>query len=68
MFVGHLALALVAKRGEPEVQLGWFVAAAMTLDLVWPVFLLLGIACCPIIRRRGSSGLPVIEVEKPAEA
>jgi hypothetical protein len=43
MFVGHLALAFVAKRAEPEVQLGWFVAATMTLDLVWPVFLLLGI-------------------------
>jgi hypothetical protein len=26
------------------------------------------LACCPEIRRRGSSGLSVTEVEKPAEA
>jgi hypothetical protein len=43
MFVGHLALALAAKRAEPKVPLAWFMAAVTTLDLLWPVFLLLGI-------------------------
>jgi hypothetical protein len=43
MFVGHLALALGAKRIDPEVPLGAAVAAAFGLDLVWPVFLLAGI-------------------------
>ncbi|MEO6068700.1 MAG: hypothetical protein ABIQ41_12070 [Gemmatimonadales bacterium] len=43
MFVGHTALALAAKRRAPEVSLGWLFAAAITLDLVWPVLLLLGI-------------------------
>jgi hypothetical protein len=43
LFVGHTAVALAAKKAAPEVSLGWLVAAATWLDLVWPVFLLLGI-------------------------
>ena len=43
MFVGHLAVAFASKRLRPEVSLGWFVAAATTLDLVWPLFMLLGV-------------------------
>lgn len=43
MFVGHTAVALAAKRAAPEVSLGWLVAAAFTLDLLWPLFLLAGI-------------------------
>lgn len=43
MFVGHLAVALGAKRVEPRLPLGWAVAAAFGLDLLWPVLLLLGV-------------------------
>lgn len=43
MFVGHLAVALGAKRVEPRVPLGASVAAAFGLDLVWPILLLLGV-------------------------
>ncbi|HEV8375868.1 MAG TPA: hypothetical protein VGR38_06480 [Candidatus Polarisedimenticolia bacterium] len=43
MFVGHLALALAGKRAAPSVSLGWLVAAATASDLLWPVFLLLGV-------------------------
>ena len=43
MFVGHLAVALGAKRVEPKVPLGATVAAAFALDLVWPIMLLAGI-------------------------
>jgi membrane-bound metal-dependent hydrolase YbcI (DUF457 family) len=43
MFVGHLAVALTAKRLEPNVNLGWFMAGVITLDLVWPIFLLTGL-------------------------
>jgi len=43
MFVGHLAVALAARRTAPTVSLGWFVAGVMALDLVWPIFLLTGI-------------------------
>jgi len=43
MFVGHLAVALVARRVEPRVNLGWFVAGVTALDLVWPIFVLMGV-------------------------
>jgi hypothetical protein len=43
MFVGHLALALGAKRAAPAVNLGWFMAGVTALDLLWPLFLLAGI-------------------------
>ena len=43
MFVGHAAVALAVKARTPGVSPGWLVAAAFALDLLWPVFLLLGI-------------------------
>jgi len=43
MFVGHLAVALVAKRAAPTVNLGWLMAGVTALDLIWPVFVLAGI-------------------------
>jgi membrane-bound metal-dependent hydrolase YbcI (DUF457 family) len=43
MFVGHLAVALGARSKSANAPLGWLVAAAFGLDLLWPVFLLTGI-------------------------
>jgi len=43
MFVGHLSLALAAKRVRPAPSLGWFIAAVTTADLLWPIFLLAGV-------------------------
>lgn len=43
MFVGHLAVALSAKRLQPQVPLAATVAASFGLDMLWPLFLLLGI-------------------------
>ena len=43
MFVGHLGLALAAKRAAPRTSLGTLVAATSLLDVVWPVLLLAGI-------------------------
>ena len=43
MFVGHLAVALGAKRAAPRVPLAVLVAAAFALDLLWPLMLLAGI-------------------------
>lgn len=43
MFIGHLGLALAAKRTAPRASLGTLGAAAEWLDLVWPVLLLLGV-------------------------
>jgi hypothetical protein len=43
MFVGHLAAGLIAKRIEPRLSLGWYVAAVTLADLLWPVFVLAGV-------------------------
>jgi hypothetical protein len=43
MFVGHAAVALLGKTRSPSISLGWLFAAAFGLDLLWPVFLLLGV-------------------------
>jgi len=42
MFIGHHALGFAAKRAAPRTSLGWLIAAPIFLDLVWPIFLLLG--------------------------
>jgi len=49
MFVGHTAIALAAKTRTPRVSLGWLVAAAFGLDLLWPIFLLAGIEQVSIV-------------------
>lgn len=43
MFIGHVGAALAAKRVSPRSSLGTLVAAALFVDLVWPVLLLAGI-------------------------
>ena len=43
MFVGHLAVALAAKRAVPRAPLGALVAGSFGLDLIWPVLLLMGL-------------------------
>lgn len=43
MFVGHLAVALGATRLRPRLPLAALAAAAFGLDLLWPVFLLIGL-------------------------
>lgn len=42
MFIGHFGVALVAKKIAPRVSLGTLIFAAQFLDLLWPMFLLLG--------------------------
>lgn len=43
MFVGHTALALLAKSRNRSTSLGLLYAAAEGLDLLWPPLLLIGI-------------------------
>jgi hypothetical protein len=43
MFLGHFGVALAAKKAAPKTSLGMLVLAAQFADLLWPVFLLLGI-------------------------
>jgi hypothetical protein len=43
MFIGHFALGLAAKRAVPRVSLGVLFAASQLADLLWPVFLAIGL-------------------------
>lgn len=43
MFIGHYALGLMAKRAAPRASLGNLFIAPTLADLLWPIFLLLGL-------------------------
>jgi hypothetical protein len=43
VFIGHFGLALAAKKAAPRTSLGTLILAAQFLDLLWPIFLLLGV-------------------------
>ncbi len=43
MFVGHFAVGLLAKKNEDQPSLAMMFIAVQLLDLLWPVFILLGI-------------------------
>jgi membrane-bound metal-dependent hydrolase YbcI (DUF457 family) len=59
MFVGHDAVGLFSKRLAPRISLGWMIAAALFLDLLWPIFLLTGIERVEI--RRGVTRLSPLD-------
>ncbi|TDX01611.1 metal-dependent hydrolase [Dinghuibacter silviterrae] len=42
MFIGHFGLGMGAKRLDPKPSLGTLLMAAQFLDLLWPLFLILG--------------------------
>ena len=42
MFIGHFGVALAAKKVAPRPSLGTLTLAALLVDGIWPVFLLLG--------------------------
>ena len=43
MFIGHFAVGFAAKRAAPKVSLGTLILSVQLLDLLWPIFLVLGI-------------------------
>jgi membrane-bound metal-dependent hydrolase YbcI (DUF457 family) len=43
MFVGHFGVAFAAKRAAPRTSLAVLLAAALFLDVVWPVLVLAGV-------------------------
>lgn len=49
MFIGHLAVGLAAKRAVRQPSLGTYLAAVQLADLLWPIFLLLGIEKVAIV-------------------
>ncbi len=42
MFIGHFAVGFAAKKFAPRTNLAILIAAPIFLDMLWPVFLLLG--------------------------
>jgi membrane-bound metal-dependent hydrolase YbcI (DUF457 family) len=42
MLLGHYGVALAAKRYAPRTSLGTLILAAQFLDLIWPLFLVIG--------------------------
>jgi hypothetical protein len=43
MFIGHFGLGLAAKRTAPGVSLAVLFAAAQLADVLWPIFLAIGL-------------------------
>ncbi|WP_415063752.1 hypothetical protein [Bdellovibrio sp.] len=42
MFLAHFGMAFAAKRIEPKINLGVCILASQFIDLIWPIFVLLG--------------------------
>jgi len=42
MFIGHYAVGLASKKLAPGTSLAWFIAGATLLDLLFPLFVILG--------------------------
>ena len=42
MFIGHFAVGFAAKKFAPRTNLAALLAAALLLDILWPVFVLAG--------------------------
>jgi hypothetical protein len=49
MGIGHIAVGLASKRWAPRASLGWLVAAPVFVDLLWSIFILLGIEHARIV-------------------
>ena len=43
MFIGHFGVGLAAKKFAPKASLGTLFLSAQLVDLLWPMFLLLGL-------------------------
>lgn len=43
MFIGHYGIALAAKRVEPTLSLGWLFVASQFVDILWTLFILVGL-------------------------
>jgi hypothetical protein len=43
MFLGHIAVGLAGKRATPSVSLATWLMSVQLVDMLWPIFLLLGL-------------------------
>jgi len=65
MFIGHPAVGFAAKRVAPATNAGLLLGAAWLLDLLWPIFLLLGIEHVEIGPRGESPFLTLVFTDYP---
>lgn len=49
MFIGHFAIAFASKAAAPRVSLAPLLVAPLALDMLWPIFLVLGIETVRIV-------------------
>jgi membrane-bound metal-dependent hydrolase YbcI (DUF457 family) len=49
MFVGHIAVGLLGKRAAPRLSAAFLVFCTAFLDVLWPVFILLGVEHARIV-------------------
>jgi hypothetical protein len=59
MFIGHIGIALAAKRATPRASLAWLVMAALLADILWAALVLLGREHAGI--RRGVTAVSPVE-------
>ncbi len=52
MFLGHYAVGFASKRVAPRASLAWFVAGAALLDLLFPLFVILGLESARFVPAR----------------
>ncbi len=64
MFIGHFGVGFGVKRAQPKASLGTLFIAAQFLDLLWPLFLLLGWERVEI-NPPGTSSVPLNFVSYP---
>lgn len=43
MFLGHYAIGYAAKKAVPKISLGTYFIAAQFIDLLWPLFVIVGL-------------------------
>jgi LexA-binding, inner membrane-associated putative hydrolase len=43
MFLGHIAVGLAGKRAAPTVSLATWLTSVQLVDMLWPIFLLVGL-------------------------
>lgn len=49
MFIGHFAMGFAGKAAAPKINLGWLMTAGVFVDLVFTVFLLVGVEHARIV-------------------
>lgn len=43
MFIGHFGVGFASKRLAPRLNLGVLLVAPLLLDMLWPIFLVVGV-------------------------